>query len=100
MALDRQRMPPPMPPIEPADGHPDAMQVRVKLTSGEVRTRRFLLQEALSESITAFVHYAEQHREAVQIGVRDGYRIRWLDLDQSLQAQGVLPMDILLCRRR
>ena len=100
MERDRQRMAPRVCPVEPAADHSDAMEIRVKLASGEVCRRRFLLEEPLRVSVCEFVHFKHRSRQPVRIGVRDGTRIRWLRLDESLQAQGVLPMDTLVCQPR
>jgi hypothetical protein len=91
---DRQRLPPTLPPAEPTE---DGMPVRLKLRTGEVAQRQFSLEEPLRRSLVEFVHYRHQDRRPLRLGVRDGTHIRWLQLDESLQQQGILPMDLLLC---
>jgi hypothetical protein len=85
---------PALPPIEPTV---DCLPVRLKLPTGEVVVRRFLLEEPLGMSVVQFLQFKQQSRQPWKLGIRDGTRMRWLDLEQSSQQQGVLPMDMLVC---
>ena len=92
--------PPRMPPVEPSENHGDAIVVRLKLLTGEICERRFLMEEPPGLSLLEFVRFRHQSRSEFRFGVRDGSRLRWLDPSLSLQAQGILPMDLLICQER
>ncbi len=96
---DRLRMAPPppaLPPIEPSVQ--DGMILRLRLRSGQTEQRRFSLEATVRSSVLEFAHYCHQDRQMLRLGVRDGMRMRWLELDRSLPEQGVLPMDLVVCR--
>ena len=74
------------------------MPLRIRLRCGATEQRLFSLEATVRSSVLEFAHYSHQDRRPLRLGVRDGLRIRWLELDRSLAEQGVLPMDLVVCR--
>ena len=89
-----EQQPPAAPPAEPTEEY---VPVRIRLPTGEAVQRRISLDASLALSVAEFVHFRQQSRTPLRVGLRDGHRIRWLELQDTPPAQGVLPMDLLWC---